>query len=510
MKKSTIITVSAVLIALAMTMPLWANHVVLENVSLTEQNTTDDYTHIEFDISWENSWRLDGVAAPNNWDAAWVFAKYNIVGDDPDVGWKHCTLNTSGHTAPTGSVVENPTSDNSQTGVFIYRSADNKTTEGNAASVDWDNAKLRWNYGTDGIEDGAIVDVKVFAIEMVYIPQGEFHLFNGESGNFYAEFNSGNTISSEDAIGENTITWIMKDTYCGAGTSDGIAGYNAALGVNYPKGFKAIYCMKYEISQGQYADFLSLLTDAQDDNRYPNANGSYRHTISGSYGSYSASRPDRACNWISWADGLAYADWAGLRPMTELEYEKICRGPETAGIEYAWGNTTITAATTISGTENGTEIITNPGANCCYSGQTFTGGDKGKGPLRCGIFATGSSSRQQSGASYYGVMELSGNLWERYITVAKYCSNGSTWIETGVSSFDGRHGDGVLTTNGFADVTNWPSPTVTSGNTAFGSSFRGGDWSGGAAGLCVSDRYSAAAPYAYRRQYDGFRLSRTQ
>ena len=29
---------------------------------------------------------------------------------------------------------------------------------------------------------------------------------------------------------------------------------------------------------------------------------------------------------ISWSDMSAYLDWSGLRPMTELEYEKACRG----------------------------------------------------------------------------------------------------------------------------------------------------------------------------------------
>ena len=30
--------------------------------------------------------------------------------------------------------------------------------------------------------------------------------------------------------------------------------------------------------------------------------------------------------YISWPDLLAYADWAALRPITELEYEKAARG----------------------------------------------------------------------------------------------------------------------------------------------------------------------------------------
>jgi len=44
---------------------------------------------------------------------------------------------------------------------------------------------------------------------------------------------------------------------------------------------------------------------------------------------------------LSWADGVALAAWAGLRPMTELELEKAVRGPrepvpDETGPSY-WG-----------------------------------------------------------------------------------------------------------------------------------------------------------------------------
>ena len=511
MKKRRMVMTGTILLVSLVTMPLWANNVAVDNVFLTEQNFTDHYTHIKFDISWDNSWRVS--TGPSNWDAVWVFAKYRVGSG----AWAHCTLDTvdANHTAPNGSTIDAPNEAKSGNafapGIFIYRSANG------TGSVDWDNAKLRWNYGTDGIDDGAIVDVKVFAIEMVYIPEGSFALHTSDHASLYANFEKEDgSISSEDALSEGAITWDRSESnWCGAGTSDGSAGYNAALGVNYPKGYEAIYCMKYEISQGQYADFLNMLTDAQDDNRFPNANGSSRHTISGSYGSYSASRPNRACNYLNWADGLAYADWAGLRPMTELEFEKICRGSESAGTEYAWGNTTITYAAGISGTEDGTETITNEDANCCYylnEDEKFFDGDGGYGPLRCGIFATASTNRTQSGASYYGVMEMSGNLWECCITVAKYCYNNSTWNnETGAGSFDGQHGDGVLDASGYANVSNWPSPTAASGWTAYGSSIRGGAWNSLPSQNCPSrvTFQLAAYPYAYRNYTNGFRCGRS-
>ena len=38
-----------------------------------------------------------------------------------------------------------------------------------------------------------------------------------------------------------------------------------------------------------------------------------------------------------------YADWAAMRPMTELEFEKACRGTASeVANEYVWGSTSIT------------------------------------------------------------------------------------------------------------------------------------------------------------------------
>ncbi len=70
------------------------------------------------------------------------------------------------------------------------------------------------------------------------------------------------------------------------------------------------------------------------------------------------------------------------------------------------------------------------------------------GPVRVGIFARpGSTTRQEASASYWGITELSGNLWERTISV-------------GISNnrlFTGLHGNGALTSAGLTDVTDWPT-----------------------------------------------------
>ncbi len=499
-----------VILMILLPLMLMANNLVLENISITDINTSTDVANIEFDISWDNSFCANGggtMFSAGNWDAAWVFAKYSVDGG----AWNHCTLATTGHTAPTGSTIENPptTSDNRQAGVMIHRNAQG------FGSNDWDNAKIVWDYGTDGVADDASVSIRLFGIEMCFIPGGDFYLGDGDSNGTFRQ--TGSNTPVQITSGETTVKMDGTNANSGDATlqsgikvdgDDGICttGTGAIDNANYPTGYKSFYTMKYEITQGQWVDFLNTLTSSQATSRYYETTD-YRYTITGTHPNYTASRPDRNCNYLSVMDGMAYADWAGLRPMTELEFEKACRGTQSAiSGEYAWGTATIctNASLTISGTENGTETITtdvSAGA-CLYSDNTHSGGDGGNGPLRAGIFAETATDRKGSGASYYGLMEMSGSLYERPVTLGN---------STG-RAFAGTHGNGILTSDGFADKTNWPgyaenSDSKNSGAT--GSGFRGGSWDSYASEERVSDRDYAAITYTGRTCSFGFRASRT-
>ncbi|MFN4975767.1 MAG: SUMF1/EgtB/PvdO family nonheme iron enzyme, partial [Bacteroidota bacterium] len=158
-----------------------------------------------------------------------------------------------------------------------------------------------------------------------------------------------------------------------------------------------------------------------------------------------------ACNYLSWDDLDAYLDWAGLRPMTELEFEKSCRGNQLpVSGEYPWGSTSATVLTGISNAGLTNEIASNSGSNIAISNTYSTG------PVRTGIFATGSSNRNGSGAGYYGNLDLGGNLWERVVTLGNNAGR----------AFSGNHGNGTLHSNGDADVVGWPD--------AAGTGWRGG------------------------------------
>tara|TARA_R110000737_G_scaffold271306_2_gene278375 strand:- start:139 stop:354 length:216 start_codon:yes stop_codon:yes gene_type:complete len=56
-----------------LTTGLFANNIEISNISLTGQNTVDNHTLVQFDLTWENSWRIN--SGPSNYDGAWVFIK---------------------------------------------------------------------------------------------------------------------------------------------------------------------------------------------------------------------------------------------------------------------------------------------------------------------------------------------------------------------------------------------------------------------------------------------------
>lgn len=484
------------LIFIGITFLSYSNNINVSNVTLTGQNTVSDFTLVQFNISWDNSWRTSTLES--NWDAAWVFVKWRLK---TQTNWNHATLNTTGHTAPAGSTITAPTDGK---GIFIYRSINGIGTN------TWTGAQLRWNYGVDGLLDGDLVEVCVYAVEMVYIPQGAFYAGDGSVTTVRGHFETGTVgtpfqITSEAAItlGGGGAGSMGNNNATGMSTPDDFNDITPqTLPAAFPKGVNAFYIMKYEITQEQYAEFLNKLTYTQQATRTavaPNsAAGSnalgfnvFRDgidiqtpgvstTTSAIYacnfnGNTTYNESDDGqnipCNYLSWADLAAYLDWSGLRPFTELEFEKACRGGNLSPVpnEYAWGNISITGATgIISNSGFANEVATNPGANATYNNGVT-------GPMRVGNFAQAATNRQNAGASYYGVLELSGNNWERPVTVG---------TATG-RAFTGINGDGNLDVAGNANTINWP------GINAIGSCFRGGSLRFPADILRVSDRIYA-------------------
>jgi formylglycine-generating enzyme required for sulfatase activity len=562
---------------------LMANNIAVSIASLTGQNTTAgtnstaNFTMVKFNVSWDNSWRTS--SGPSNWDAAWVFVKFMVGSSNPVLTgasssgttvtvsstanlragmpvvvssgtgtfatntvississatqfevsatpstalsnatitcqriWEHASLDpdVNSHIAPNGSTILVPAD---STGAFIYRSADG------TGSVNYQNVQLRWQYGINGVTDDALIQVKVFAIEMVYVPQGAFAAGGGT--NSPPQFWYGFLLTTINTANATTVpsgnAGISSSPQ--GGYPSGITTPTNAL---WPNGFGAFYCMKYEITQGAYRDFLNTLTYAQQVSRTATAPSSAAGT--GALESTNANRNGLdimtsgvaatftpavyacnldgdgiydenvdgewiACNWLTWMDGCAYVDWAGLRPMTELEYEKACRGTLTpVANERAWGSTALTRVTAITNDGANNETYTDNGANAvCSSGVA--------GPLRVGVFAGASTTRAQAGATYYGIMEMTGNVWERAVTI--YNLTGT--------AYTGVHGNGRLSTSGHANQTNWPGLSGGEVTGATGSGARGGGFTSLNQYLRMIDRNNAHNELTTREPTYGFR-----
>ncbi len=294
----------------------------------------------------------------------------------------------------------------------------------------------------------------------------------------------------------------------------------------YPKGYRGFYCMKYELSQEQYVSFLNMLSRTQQaahignvldelkkgdyvfgDKSRPNARNGicvfsnvagrpalFANNLNPSEPYYGEDDGQTiACNYLTPADLLAYCDWSGLRPMSEMEYEKVCRRPYpqySQEEEYAWNSRELVSLTRLSdlasaGTENETAV-----------GKNANAGNK-IGPVRCGGFGLTTGSQSKAGAAFWGVMEMSGNL-------AELCYNaGNSGRAFNAADPAASHGNGVLSSNGLTDMTLWPAATTSA---AF--CLRGGSFCSTDSYLRVSDR-SVLSVSGDRDSTVGFRGVRT-
>ncbi|MGB3800760.1 MAG: SUMF1/EgtB/PvdO family nonheme iron enzyme [Lewinella sp.] len=430
-----------------------ANNIRVDNISLLEDFGDPSYATISLDLSWENSWRI--TTAPGNRDAAWVFAKYRVGTGD----WKHVRLAAVGNT-PAGAVAEL----NDDVGIMVY-AAGNTTGDANYPGLE-----LEWDLGTDGTVWNSDIEVRVFAIEMVYIPAGGYYLGSGlwngsEVDEFYGFWGFPYFVGDSRRI--PLFNGWASLRYTDAGNRG--ADFGGPIPAAFPNGYEAFYLMKYETSQQQWVDFFNTLSPAHralhDVTSTDGKNSDAEHYRNGVIYDPNSGQdayttlPETAAGYTSMQDMMAYFDWSGLRPMTELEFEKAARGPlYPVGDEFAWGNASV--ANTRYDVENlglEDEIVAAASlidlgltGNATYKDTNPSIGTE-QGPLRCGIYA-GSvtrlavTDRISSGAGYYGNMELSGNQWEGVITI----------VDNTGRSFTNTHGDGEIGADGYADVPTWP------------------------------------------------------
>lgn len=457
-----------------------------------------DQFHLRATIAWDNSWNLS--TAPFNHDAVWLFAKVKHNSAE----WQPARFSTelSAHSCGRPELLGLEPAAMGE-GIML------RNVGNGAGHVPATEIALAW----DQPLPSGLYEVALFGIEMAWIPEGPFWVGDGASNFALHDSTNGQAyrVDSENEIGAAVLA------------ANGGKGPEGAIGAEFPKGFGGFYLMKYELSQAQYADFLNKLTYPQQQARTvvgPNGQAgtpalsgasTHRNAIVLAKPSTEIGQPatfacdldggavngdhdgsNRACNWLSWGDLAAYLDWAGLRPITELEFEKACRGPLPPVVgEFAWGTDAVVDANTVLNDGTATETVQE--AATTTAGLGSHGYDGPDGPLRCGFGANDHSDRLQAGAGYYGNLELSGNLWELCVT-----------SRAGGRSFTRTYGDGRITENGDADVAGWPD--------ASGVGFKGGGWNSGIVpgfrDLAVSDRFYIDLAADMRRNTTGGRGGR--
>ncbi len=451
----------------------YANNLIIGTPSYDAANN-----QLTFTIKWDNSWRINN--GPSNWDAVWIFVKRQPCGANGI--WSHALLSaTSSDHSVTGSygLVADAVAD--QMGVFIHRPSAANNAIGSFPTTSSVTIKLSGTYIPNLIGSSTTSDnFKVIGIEMVYVPQGSFYLGDGRSSstnNFTAGASSTLPVqinASKQTSGLGSYTnYVNSPSY----------GSVVSLPSTFPLGYNGFYCMKYENNQQQIVDYLNTLNYDQQaarlavwaSTRVPSTNGTYfsyalnnyrqeikvttagtNNTLPAVFGltnTYNAFLP---AGYLNWQDLTSYLDWAGLRPMTEFEFEKACRGTDAPiANDFPWGNKIInTSSGNFSAINTTTET-----SNSTYEGNCWYNWDGG--PIRSGFAATASSNRSQSGATYYGIMEMGGNIFEQ-------CVGGGSGYN--YSTFTITNGDGALTSLGLANVTGWP----TSGGLSSGTILRGG------------------------------------
>ena len=432
---------------------LWGTDVKLSQPILYFEN---EEAYAVFNLSWNNAWHND-----KNYDAVWLFFK-SIANNG---GHQHIDLEKHSHEV-VASFAKQPVDlaievSEDQKGCFIFPQS---TFRGNievSLKIKLDKSDFK------GINTRR-AQLIAYGIEMVHIPQGAFTIGATDSisigmGSLYQPNKRNGTHSLIGVEYENQSFDIAPNGDIYYQAPEGYEGdQTGILPGSFPKGVDPFYIMKYEPTEAQYVAFLNSLSTNQLSDRVIHVEDNY--SIQGGMivqndNHFHSKVPKAPCKFVSWDDAMAFADWAGLRPMTELEYTKAARGTAIPiNQEFPWNTTDNLKIQRLPNIDGELVMLNNWEEN-----------------------QLNDDTREFFGASYYWVLDLAGSLWERVITVGH--PNGR--------AFTGNHGDGMLDTMGFANVEGWPIAKEETG----GFGFRGGGFYGYTRSYHA---YNPFSPIAYR------------
>jgi len=427
------------------------NGIEISNASYDEVNN-----ELTFDIEWENAWKVPTTGSNYSSDGAWVFVKYAPNGGP---SWQHLDIISAVTPFPNF----NHEIGNNGHGIMLI-------PDFCLNNSDCDVTSKTVSLTMDAII-GINPDFKIFAFEMVKVPSDPFYLGDGVSDRTYYTYPDTLDhyyVSSSAAIpaGETNGSIQKKDI-----------PFDTDIPLEYPKGYREFWAMKYKISMEQYVGFLNTLDRVAQNNRTEtDVSGSVitdvfvmtetsvvnqRNPIrcdenvpAGPIEFYCDLDQDGIPNEsndgqnliasnLTYNDYLAFLDWSALRSFSQMEYQKMCRGPlnPVAG-EYAWGSSTYAINGTITNSGEASESFSNVGSEPIWPdfyATDYIG-------ARCGFAATSTSTRLTSGATFYGIQDIhsSGSLYV-----------GETTLSLQNFHYFNSQGDGTLASNGDANVPSW-------------------------------------------------------
>jgi hypothetical protein len=434
------------LVALALlTNVLYANNVRVNINSYDASTRTLNIT-----LAWDNSWH-DGSGQFR--DGVWLFVKYKDV---TSPGWQHAilqspsvpnrvaidTINDPGVRfdvmGRNPSVAPNPSGSR---GYIIRRQAATVVSErSNPEYAGVYNVGMTIN-AVIVLPTGVVLanpEFRAYAMEIVNIPRGGFWAGDGSPSSTIKAIGSANSprfISNES---ETTVLF---------------GGSELVVPAAFPKGTNEFFVLKYEVSVDAYCEFLNTLTRDQQNSLIDISTTQLASIgvhpfsqaatyIKGNVSSFSdpiSFGPDANGNELFYeindggnkavsislqSQALRYLDWAGMRPMTGFEFEKMARGPLVpTPEENVWGTSDanlVTMDIDVDGPgETSSQVVAGPTISA---------------RIRNGAFARPSgATRLNSGGSYYGVMELGNGCMELHAGF----SNGA------LNTFTNMPGDGI-------------------------------------------------------------------
>jgi serine/threonine-protein kinase len=154
------------------------------------------------------------------------------------------------------------------------------------------------------------------------------------------------------------------------------------------------YIDETEVTNAQFAQFLNEQGNQEEGGVTWLDIGDEDCLISQSGGQYQpkSGYSDHPVIEVSWYGANAYCQWAGKRLPTEAEWEKAARG--TDGRTYPWGNDFDCHKGNFDDEQEIDDYVVSGGPNCD------------------GYVRTAPVGSYSDGASFYGALDMAGNVWE--------------------------------------------------------------------------------------------------